>query len=92
MELLGSGWELQDPTHGDAGGESTVPTLAVGWGGMSRVPGVVWAGREHQEQDGAGLCLAITTQFHFASSLASGPFPWRTGKMHVCPHKREKGK
>lgn len=78
---------------GDTGGESTVSTLAeVEWDVMGCL---VWAGREHQEapqQDGAGLCLAITTQFHFASSLASGPFPWRTGKMHVCPHKREKGK
>lgn len=79
---------------GDIGGESTVSTLAVGWSGMPRGAwcGLAGSTRSTTELDGAGLCLAITTQFHFASSLASGPFPWRTGKMHVCPCKREKEK
>lgn len=68
---------------GDTGGESTVSTLAVGWSGMSRGAwcGLAGSTRSTTELDGAGLCLAITTQFHFASSLASGPFPWRTGQM-----------
>lgn len=79
---------------GDSGEESAMSMLAVRWSGMSRGAwcGLAGSTRSTTELDGAGLCLAITTQFHFASSLASGPFPWRTGRMHVCPRKRGKGK
>lgn len=79
--VVGSGWESQI-SHWEVLPGSLGAHLALG------VPA---AGcREHREQEGAGLCLAITTQLHFAGSLASGPFPRRTREMNVC--KREKGK
>lgn len=75
---------------GDTGGESTV-SLAEGWSGMSQGAwcGLAGSTRSTTEQDGAGLCLAITTQFHFASSLASGPCPGGQGK---CTFAHARGK
>lgn len=49
---------------------------------------LLWAGREHQElrAGGAGLCLAITTQFHFASSWEdreNARLPMQEGKRKM---------
>lgn len=58
MELLGSGWDLEDPTHGD--GESTVATvLAAGWGGISRVPAVLCCGLAESTRSRMGLACAL---------------------------------